>query len=156
MPTSDAIGVIVNGGTFDGKENIAVIRNVIGTVVINDGKFNAKDSADDFGACVYLSCGSMNVPTITNIKGGTFNAGKCLFCVSVGSSNYTQKINISGGIFNVGEDGDLVIFSTEVTNVKDYIEITGGTFNVDPSAYVAEGYEAVEKDGIWTVQKQAE
>ncbi len=32
--------------------------------------------------------------------------------------------------------------------------ITGGTFNANPSNYLAEGYKAVENNGKWTVQKK--
>lgn len=34
------------------------------------------------------------------------------------------------------------------------LTITGGTFTVDPSAYVAEGYEATESEGVWTVSEK--
>ena len=150
---ADAVGVVVNGGTFDGKANAAVVANVIGTVEINNGTFNAKDSDDDFGACVYLSYGNESVPTITNIHGGTFTAGKVLFYVVEGSSNYTQKINITGGTFNVGESGELIKLSGSGT-ATSYLVITGGTFNVDPSAYVDTSKYNVTNDtsaGTWTV-----
>lgn len=37
------------------------------------------------------------------------------------------------------------------SDADNNVTISGGTFNVDPSAYVATGYEATEEDGIWTV-----
>ena len=31
------------------------------------------------------------------------------------------------------------------------IKVSGGTFLEDPSDYLADGYEAVQADGVWTV-----
>ncbi len=147
---ADAVGVVVNGGTFDGGEAAAVIADVIGTVIVNGGTFNAKDSESDFGACVYLSAGTRSVPSITTINGGTFNAGKVLFYVDE-NSGYTQKINVTGGTFNVAEGGSLITVSSN-GNAADYLVITGGTFNVDPSAYVdTNNYKVTKSGNTWTV-----
>ena len=35
------------------------------------------------------------------------------------------------------------------------IAVYGGTFDHDPTAYVAEGYVATENDGVWTVAIKA-
>ena len=54
--------------------------------------------------------------------------------------DYGGTAHISGG--HVNEE----YFSDEGT-----IIITGGTFDFDPTGYLAEGYIATEVDGIWTV-----
>ena len=33
------------------------------------------------------------------------------------------------------------------------LTVTGGTFTVDPTDYLAEGYTATESNGVWTVTK---
>ena len=155
LQTSDpeAVGVIINGGTFDGKGAATVIYNVIGNVIVNNGTFNAKNDDDSKGECVYLSSGSQNVPTITTINGGTFNATDRIFLVKAGGTNYTQKIIVNGGTFNVGNGGVLITMKDSKGDAKDYLTINGGTFNVDPSDYVGTGHKATKNnDGTWTVK----
>ena len=146
---SDAVGVVVNGGTFDGKGATSVIANVFGNVIINNGTFNAYDDGDASGECVYVSSGSSHVPSITTINGGTFNAVDRIFYVEV-NTGYTQKIVVNGGTFNVAEGGSLIQVSSG--NASDYLTITGGTFNVDPSAYVdTANYNVIHSGSTWTV-----
>ncbi|MGN0668799.1 MAG: hypothetical protein ACI4JU_06285 [Angelakisella sp.] len=149
---SDAVGVVVNGGTFDGKGAASVVANVFGNVIINDGVFNAYDDGDASGECVYVSSGNSRVPSITTINNGTFNAVDRIFYVNV-NTRYTQKITITGGTFTVAEGGSLIQVSSG--DASDYLTITGGTFNVDPSAYVAEGYAVAYTNGKYVVAKLA-
>ena len=145
----DAVGVVVNGGTFDGKGAASVIANVFGNVIINNGTFNAYDDGDASGECVYVSSGSSHVPSITTINGGTFNAVDHIFYVRVNTS-YTQKIVVNGGTFNVDGGGSLIQVSSG--NASDYLTITGGTFNVNPSAYVdTANYNVTHSGSTWTV-----
>ena len=145
----NAVGVVVNGGTFDGKGAASVIANVFGNVIINNGTFNAYDDGDSSGECVYVSSGNSRVPSVTTINGGTFNAVDRIFYVKV-NTNYTQKIVVNGGTFNVAEGGSLIQVSSG--NASDYLTITGGTFNVDPSAYVdTANYAITHSDSTWTV-----
>ena len=145
----DAVGVVVNGGTFDGKGAASVIANVFGNVIINNGTFNAYDDGDASGECVYVSSGSSHVPSITTINGGTFNAVDRIFYVRV-NTRYTQKIVVNGGTFNVDGGGSLIQVSSG--NASDYLTITGGTFNVDPSAYVdTANYNVTHSGSTWTV-----
>ena len=146
---SDAVGVVVNGGTFDGKGAASVIANVFGNVIVNDGEFNAHYDGDSSGECVYVSSGNSYVPSVTTINGGTFNADKRVFYVNVDTS-YTQKIVVNGGTFNVAEGGSLIQVSSG--NARDYLTITGGTFNVNPSEYVdTANYNVTHSGSTWTV-----
>ena len=146
---SDAVGVVVNGGTFDGKGAASVIANVFGNVIINNGTFNAYDDGDASGECVYVSSGSSHVPSITTINGGTFNAVDRIFYVRV-NTRYTQKIVVNGGTFNVDGGGSLIQVSSG--NASDYLTITGGTFNVNPSEYVdTANYNVTHSGSTWTV-----
>ncbi len=61
------------------------------------------------------------------------------------TDNKNIPVIVNGGIFNLGSGG----FDAKTgANIIIY----GGTFNIDPSAYVAEGYNAVQADnGMWVV-----
>ena len=147
------VGVMINGGTFDGRDGASVIVNVYGNVIVNDGEFNAYSVGERSGACVHVEPGITYVPSITTINGGTFNADKSIFYVNV-DTNYIQKIIVTGGTFNVAEGGSLIEVSSG--NASDYLTITGGTFNVDPTAYVdANAYTVTDNgDGTWTVAEK--
>ena len=149
----EAVNVMINGGTFDGQGAASVIVNLSGNVIVNDGKFNAYHDGERYGTCVHLDHYIPNVPSITTINGGTFNADKSIFYVNV-DTNYIQKIIVNGGIFNVSEGGSLIDVSSG--NASDYLTITGGTFNVDPTAYVdADTYTVTDNgDGTWTVAEK--
>ena len=145
----NAVGVMINGGTFDGQGAASVIVNLSGNVIINDGEFNAYHDGERYGACVQVEPYIRHVPSITTINGGTFNADKSIFYVNVGT-NYIQKIIVNGGTFNVAEGGSLIEVSSG--NAGDYLTITGGTFNVDPSAYVdTANYNVTQSGSTWTV-----
>ena len=145
----NAVGVVINGGTFVGKGAASVIANIFGNVIVNDGEFNAHYDGEYSGECVYVSSGNSRVPSVTTINGGIFNADKRIFYVSV-DTNYTQKIVVTGGTFNVAEGGSLIQVSSG--NASDYLTITGGTFNVNPSAYVdTANYDITHSDSTWTV-----
>ena len=144
------MGVVINGGTFEGKGNASVVADIIGSVEINGGTFNATKEGDGSGECIYLSWGSQRVPTITTINDGTFNADGRLFYIK-SQSGYTQKIEVKGGNFNVAPGGKLVEVSGNVP-ATDILVITGGTFNVDPSDYVdTEYYNVTKSNDKWTV-----
>lgn len=147
------VGVMIKGGTFDGKGAASVIVNLSGNVIINDGEFNAHHDGDRYGACVHVEPYIRHVPSITTINGGTFNADKSIFYVNVGT-DYIQKIIVNGGTFNVAEGGSLIEVSSG--NASDYLTITGGTFNVDPTAYVdTNTYTVTDNgDGTWTVAEK--
>ena len=145
----EAVNVMINGGTFDGQGAASVIVNISGNVIINDGEFNAYHDGERYGACVQVEPYIPNVPSITTINGGTFNADKSIFYVNV-DTNYIQRIIVNGGTFNVAEGGKLIEVSSG--NASDYLTITGGTFNVDPTAYVdTANYNVTQSGSTWTV-----
>ena len=145
----EAVNVMINGGTFDGQGAASVIVNISGNVIINDGEFNAYHDGERYGACVQVEPYIPHVPSITTINGGTFNADKSIFYVNV-DTNYIQRIIVNGGTFNVAEGGKLIEVS--YGNASDYLTITGGTFNVDPTAYVdTANYNVTQSGSTWTV-----
>ena len=61
-------------------------------------------------------------------------------------------INVTGGTFRGGMDAWVLNNAPEE---KAELNIKGGNFNVNPTSYVADGYVAVENNGVWTVEKAA-
>ena len=89
----------------------------------------------------YIFC-SQSGATIT-VKGGTFTndrAKNSFFWAD------NSTIIVEGGNFGGVASNDKVV----LTNGGQVI-IKGGTFNFDPTAYLAEGYEAVKSGSTWTV-----
>ena len=80
---------------------------------------------------------------------GTSSSGYAVAVVD--NKNYAgaAKVKIAAGEFV----GDIAILTdNEVAeDKKGSIEITGGTFTKDPTAFVADGYKANESNGKWTV-----
>lgn len=95
---------------------------------------------------------------ILNISGGTFyqygTKSSSIQVFGAGSETDASGIvlNISNGIFNA----PIVIYRGEYVPLgKNFNEkfITGGTFSTDPSKYLAEGYQAVQSEDKWIVNK---
>ena len=106
---------------------------------IEDGSYSGKKA-------VMISAPGGNV----TINGGTFVGSEYVIQADFAPNNYVDGANfesvitINGGnftgAFKISKDAKLVI--------------KGGTFSADPSAYVADGYSAVENDdGSYTVVK---
>ena len=123
--------MVINSGTFDGGLN-TVKNDDNATLTINDGNFSNYTQA---------AFQNHHVATIT---GGTFNAENVDAVINCGNAGCTSTneehgkhfTQITGGIFNGG-----------VKRSVGNIEITGGAFTADVSAYVAEGYKSVELNG---------
>lgn len=60
-------------------------------------------------------------------------------------------LNVTGGTFKGGYNCYGMGPGVEPDDAQ--INIKGGNFNADPASYVVAGYEAVEKNGAWTVGK---
>ena len=96
------------------------------------------------GIAVHSSPGYNDTTAVAIINGGNFvGTSQAIKIEKAGGSSRTNggKVIVNGGTFTgpitVAAGGELVI--------------TGGKFNTDPSAYVAEGYAAIEQDGVWNV-----
>lgn len=88
-------------------------------------------------------------PGIVKIDGATLtsNDGMLMFIYPASGSN----VSINGGTFTAKETRGL-IGGSGAGDVK----ITGGTFNIDPSALVAQGYYVEEANNLYTVKKMEE
>lgn len=159
-------GLNIKGGTFT-QDNFIVIKVDSGDLFLNGGTLNSANSyaIEDWhratikGGTVNGAVAAWTYSGGTNssleISGGTING-------DVTSVNYgnaegkVAKVSITGGTVN-GTLGTYT-YSNGLTPISDTakatIEVTGGTFNNDPTKYVAEN-SAITKnsDGTFGVAK---
>ena len=110
-------------------------------VVFNSGKINHKPERTSR----YIFCAQDNGTTIT-IKDGTFKNDRArnnFFWADGGA-----VINVEGGNFGGVASNNKVL----LTNGGKVI-ISGGTFNFDPTVWVAEGCTVTKSGSTWTVSK---
>ncbi len=140
----------INGGTLTNNTNYSTIRIWCTTdddtnVTINGGTFN--------GCIDFHNPSSAANKGVLTINGGTFNADTYTNCATrllgFGADVDEMVATINGGTFN----GAIALrnWSGSDLNSKVYT-IYGGTFSENPSEYLAQGYEAVENNGVWTVK----
>ena len=167
--TSNPVGLIINDGFIGGSDDLiegaslpgpvgGCVEVVIGTVKINGGTFKSAR----YGSVIIAESGSSKVDSIVDIYGGSFE-GACMF--DFGSDHSSKSIiNVYGGNFTVANpDGSSEIKATSfaydnythaalVNNDMFELNIMGGTFNYDPSAYVdTANYNVVSNGATWTV-----
>ena len=86
------------------------------------------------------------------INGGTFSfeeyRQRSYACALAGA-----VVEINGGTFGVAPNHPRWTTPFYIDDVSTVI-ITGGTFGFDPTAWVADGYVAVQNGSTWTVQAQ--
>lgn len=84
-----------------------------------------------------------------NLLGGTIEGGL--------SVDHVSTANVCGGKIDeliVREECIATVYGGHVNSIgiiDGTLIITGGTFGVDPTYFLTEGYTATEADGIWTV-----
>ena len=132
--------VTVNNANVDGA-GFAVMQG--SNLTINDGAINAKPGKS--GRNMFYVTGNSTV----TVKEGDykFDRTSCYFvyveagctCVIEGGNFFKPLANNASkdSFVNNGSAGTVII--------------TGGTFNVDPRAWVADGYKAVKSGSTWTV-----
>lgn len=150
---NDEYGILtINGGYYEsGISTYAAVQNWA-NMTINGGEFSGKGQA--LGILAYN--GQTNT---TVINGGTFGTPLSILFRNGYNPNAKGTINctIKGGVF----EGNISEHLIDKLAETDSIKIEGGTFTSDPATFpeyvtIAEGYEAVEQDGVWVVTpKQA-
>ena len=131
------------------------------TVVINDANFTRAGIWASKGANVVFNSGVINHnpertsryiftsqsgATIT-INGGTFNNDRAKN--SFLWANENSVIYVKGGNF-----GGVASNSKVVTTGSGQVIISGGTFNFDPTNWLAEGCVVTNNNGTWTVSAE--
>ena len=124
---------------YDWNSMIAAASNGTGVVNIYGGEF----TSENYGLYIFTSGGTINVYDGTFTVTGDKPVLKA--DLDLGSyPNAVAEINISGGTFVGGID--------MAKNENVHLNITGGTFSVDPNAYCATGYTATKNEsGQWVV-----
>lgn len=123
-----------------------------GKVTVNSGSVTTTAYGTNIGYLVYAA--SLESAEVT-INGGDFRYEGSYYRHGVLYAGQNATIIVNGGTF--GKGGSNTAKTKWITEASggDVI-IYGGSFEFDPSAFVAEGYEAVKgNDGWWTVSKIA-
>ena len=123
-------------------------------VTVNGGEF----SFGEGGALTYIQSGQDNPQIVIN--GGTFDASKGnAFCFKkFPSEGYDKcKVTVNGGNFTFKSADDIVGYESAADKewAESCLVIKGGTFNVDPTAYVdTTNYNVTHSGSTWTVTKK--
>ena len=130
IATSNGHRLIIEDGTYIGSNQGVYIYNSGAVVTINGGTFKAPQ--------VLKADGSYSDQTIRGefvVNGGNFDG-------QINMTNGYAYCTINGGNFT----------NFSVSSYSPVV-IKGGTFDADPSTYVANGYQVVDNgDGTWTVK----
>ena len=122
-------------------------------VTINGGKF----SCETGGAIFVIEPFRTNSGPVITINGGTFDASKgaCFLKVDGDKSDAGEvaQVVINGGTFTMPSDPDWAQDGDGILAVgSNRLVIRGGTFNIDPSAYVdTVNYNVTNSGSTWTV-----
>ena len=117
-----------------------------GAEVTFNGGTLAVNSASTSGRYLFYAEGAGSVITI---KGGVFSFSKTLnqkrayIYAGAGTTVYVKGGTFGKASTRSGYEAGILGSGTVI--------ITGGTFGFNPSAWVADGYKAVENAGVWTV-----
>lgn len=123
-----------------------------GKVTINSGSVTSTAYGTNIGYLVYAA--SLTSAEVT-INGGDYRYEGSYYRHGVLYAGQNATIIVNGGTFGKGgSNTNKTKWITEASG-GDVI-IYGGSFEFDPSAFVAEGYQAVQgADGWWTVSQIA-
>ena len=146
--------VIDDGVLHNTEDGVVIFACNDPAVTINGGTF----SCENKGALFVIEPYRTNEGPVITINDGVFDASKgaCFLCVDGRSSDAGEvaQVVINGGTFTMptadrdwAQDGDGILAAG-----SNRLVIRGGTFNVDPSAYVDSANYTVTKNGsTWTV-----
>lgn len=119
-----------------------------GKLVINSGKVTTTNYKQNIGYLIYAASAT-SAEVIVN--GGDFRYEGTYAKHRVLYAGANATIIVNGGTFGKGGAN---VKSTWIWEDGGEVIIYGGSFEFDPSEFVADGYEAVKgSDGWWTVSK---
>ncbi|MCC8066082.1 MAG: hypothetical protein LIO94_03120 [Clostridiales bacterium] len=165
LPAMDSTTTI-NGGTITGTSTGIEIR--AGSLTVNGGTITSTAESGTFeesgndngtttvGAAIAVVQHTTKQAVTVTITDGSLSGYYGIFEADLqgNGTDYTQyvTISVSGGTISTTDTEDGTAIYHRTTSAAS-IPLIGGTYNTDPSAYVAKGYEAVDNgDGTWTVQ----
>lgn len=149
---SGEIDVTINGGTISGYRALWVqlasnnpsVAPVM-KVNINGGTLTSIDPTYNQAIYSYSYGNDMRNVAIT-VNGGIFNGDIAL----TGGQNKTnlETLSIAGGAFN----GLYGFYSYgDAQKALESIDVSGGSFPIDPTSYLADGYQTVQSGERWIV-----
>ncbi len=124
--------IVINGGTFEGNFLACVDKDA--KVTVNGGVFDTPT----YPGTVLVMSTSDNSSAVVTITDGTFYSDA--IC-----DNFVS-VKIEGGTFYLKGISN---YPNMIT--KEQITISGGSFNVDPTEYLADGYIATQNGNMWVV-----
>ena len=157
--------VTIAGGTFT-QDNFIAIKVDFGTLYVKGGVVNSKNSYavenwlnanikdnavinGNVSSWTYAEGSNSNL----NISGGTVN-GNVESVTYDGAEGKKAKVSITGGTVNGTLSTKKYNSAETIDPTKATIEVTGGTFNTDPSRYLIESSTATQNaDGTYGVAK---
>ncbi len=157
-------GLNIKGGTFT-QDNFIVIKVDCGDLFLNGGTLNSANSYaienwhratvkggtvnGDVAAWTYS--GGLN--STLEISGGTIN-GNVESVTYDGAAGKLAKVSITGGTVTGTLSNKVYSKPGDADKAMATIEVTGGTFDIDPSKYVTEAAVMTEnEDGTFGVAK---
>ena len=142
-------GITSNGDLTLNDVTIESARHAVriesGNVVINGGTYKVVPISTS--TLYALNVGDDSTVANVTIKGGTFIGPKNTMADSGGALAVRSgsTVTIEGGDFSGGKT------KTLSANQNATLTVKGGTFDQDPSNYVATGYKAIVKNGKYVV-----
>jgi len=132
-------GVSAGGSTGETPNCGAALNMVMKNCAVEGGDYYAICSQNDSN--VTIESGTYSETTVTTTNKGVLQAN---FKGTDGPAGY---ITVTGGVFT----------GTIKEGNENLILLKGGTYNVDPTAYVAEGYVATKTDAnLWVVKSASD
>ena len=149
--------VINDGARLTAGETAVEVR--AGALEINGGIFFASatptevssngSGASTVGAAVAIAQHTTAQPIRVEVNGGTFTAYTALNEADPeGNNSRNVSIEINGGTFKKLDDQTAGVVVNSDSNI---LTICGGTFDTDPSRYVADGYSTRKVDTLFEV-----
>ena len=158
MSVENDASINFNGNTLKGAVESGSISSSDGptNLVLSDPNNSDEYSIDGElvqhagGGYTQLAAITVWKPTVTIESGKYTHDNAVILCQLQTQDSDAVGVVVNGGTFNVAEGGSLIQVSSG--NAIDYLTITGGTFNVDPSAYVdTANYNVTHSGSTWTV-----
>ena len=158
MSVENDASINFNGNTLKGAVESGSISSSDGptNLVLSDPNNSDEYSIDGElvqhagGGYTQLAAITVWKPTVTIESGKYTHDNAVILCQLQTQDSDAVGVVVNGGTFNVAEGGSLIQVSSG--NASDYLTITGGTFNVNPSAYVdTANYNVTHSGSTWTV-----
>ena len=141
-------GITSNGILTLNNVNVTSARHALriesGSAVINGGTYQVNPVSNSTLYALNVGDGANSIANVT-VKGGKFIGPKGTMADSGGAVTVKvgSTVKIEGGDFSGGK--------TKTLSADGTLTVAGGSYDQDPTAYVAEGYKSVKKDGKWYV-----